>query len=325
MRILITGMGGFVATHLGHELRQAGHEVWGTDYRDGIAAELASHKILRADLRKRDEVMAVVEVSAPEVIIHLGAQSVPARSWELAKLTFDVNVHGARHVMEAAAATEGRTKVVLVSSSDVYGAPGPDLMPLAETAPFAPLNPYAVSKISAEMLCGVYSRRLDVPLVVLRSFSHTGPGQPPDFVVPAFAYRVAKIEAGLETVLSHGDLASHRDFTDVRDVVRAYRLVAESSLESGTFNVCSGRSTSIREVLEFFVSQARAEVRCERNEMPPRGDACTEFRGDGTRLRETVGWQPQHTLEDSLRDVLDDYREAVRLQQAEEAAAGGDA
>lgn len=319
MRVLLTGMGGFVALHLANELKAHGHEVWGTDIHAGTRQPLAGHGILRADLRRKDEVQAVFEVAQPEAVVHLGAQSNPTKSWEIPKETFDINVTGTRHIVECAGALEQPARVVVASTSDVYGQPQPEFLPISESSPLDPLTPYAVSKIAAENIARVYGRRLGVPVVVVRPFSQIGPGQLMQFAASNFAHEIARIEAGGGDVLRHGDLGAGRDFTDVRDMARAYRLLLESDIDHGTWNIASGKSTRIGEVLEGLLALSSATVRCEPDPTLLRGGEPAERRGDSAAFREATGWEPRVPLEQSLRDLLEEHREYFRIAAEQEA------
>ncbi len=312
MKILVTGIGGFVAQHLVAELADHGHEVWGTglfafNSNDGID----QNRYLQADLTDREAMARVLNTVNPARVIHLAAQSNPAKSWDIPELTFECNVIMTIELVREVAKLSTLPKLIVISSSDVYGTPTHEDLPLSEQSPLRPSNPYSVSKEAAEQSARLYGQRLGVDVIVLRPFSHTGPGQTDQFVVPAFARQIALIESGKADVLAHGDLAAHRDFTDVRDVVRAYRLVAESDMQEGTFNVCSGKSISIQSILDSLCRLSSVPIKTRQDSARVRNDKILEISGNGSALENAVGWKPAITFDKTLRDVLDDQRARV--------------
>ena len=311
MRILVTGMGGFVASHLVRELSTHGHEVWGTGLAPQTCNRLAGNEIIAADLRRADEVRRVMEKSHPEAVLHLAGQSSPAKSWKIPQTTFEVNVLATMEVVRWATEFSDNPLIVYVSSAEVYGIPESKELPLREDSPLRPETPYAVSKIAAEEITKLYARRYGARWLILRSFSHTGPQQSTDFVVPAFARQVALYEEGKTGCLEHGDLRAFRDFSDVRDVARAYRLAVEKQLHERVFNVCSGTSVRVQQLLDILLSLSEREVPCRQDPSRVRSEKVTEVRGDNTALCEAVGWEPGISIEDMVRAVLEEQRELV--------------
>lgn len=311
VNVLVTGMGGFVAAHLLRELKQAGHRVWGVD-RVGVSRpDLEGGAAIIADLCSPDGVREAMATARPDAVIHLAAQSSPARSWDIPTETFHANVGATVEIVRAAAELSIHPRVLFVSSSDVYGIPEPHEGPIRESHPLRPATPYAVSKVAAEQAARLYAKRLNVELVIARPFSHTGPGQTPGFVVPAFAHQVALIEAGRLDVLEHGDLLSSRDFSDVRDVVKAYRLLIEKAPANATYNICSGRSVSVQSLLDTLISMSPTPVPTRPDPARMRGEKTPPFHGNCELLRESIGWAPNTPLETTLRDVLEDQRRQV--------------
>lgn len=311
MRILITGAGGFVAPHLARELAQHGHEAWGTDRSGAGRPRFGGERFIVADLCSPTDVARLFDVSAPECVIHLAAQSNPAASWNMPDDTFRANVAAVCTLAEEAGRCKETRRVVFVSSSDVYGAPRAEELPVTERNPLRPATPYAVSKIAGESCLHLYAKRAGLEAVVMRPFSHTGPGQSENFVVPSFARQIALVEAGEREALKHGRLDTWRDFTDVRDIVRAYRLAAESAAPGTTFNVCSGAGVTIRTILETLVENAACPVPLVEDDQRLRAEAALEFRGDASAIRDALGWNASIPLAETLRAVLDEQRALV--------------
>ena len=245
-------------------------------------------------------VRAAVRDAAPETVWHLAALASVGRSWEAPAETMTANLLEAVR-QEAPAAT-----VVLISSGEVYGPP--ERLPVDEQAPLRPQNPYAVSKAACDLLGGQYADATGLRVVRLRPFNHTGPGQGDDYVVGTLTRQVADAEAaGLDEAVVHtGNPDSARDFSDVRDVVRAY--VAAARVEPGAYNVASGRAVSVRELIELLRSAARVPVRHEIDPARVRAHDVPEVRASATRLREATGWAPQIPLEQTVADTLDAWR-----------------
>jgi GDP-D-mannose dehydratase len=313
LRLLITGVGGFVGRHLAAALAQGTDwELWGWARRpvDGLPDRL---QMMSVDLRNPEEVQRALARVAPEGIIHLAAQSDVAESWRDPWGTFETNVRGTLNLLDGLRALGLRPRVLVVTSNEVYGLVRPEELPIREEQPLRPANPYGLSKVAQDGLAAVYARAYALPIIRARPFNHIGPGQAPRFVVPSFARQIAWIEAGLqEPVLRVGNLEVQRDFTDVRDVVRAYRLLLERGEPGEVYNIGSGRPRSIREVLETMLAMAQVEVRIEVDPQRLRPVDIPVSVADTTRIRERVGWQPLIPFEQSLRDVLEEWRARAR-------------
>jgi GDP-4-dehydro-6-deoxy-D-mannose reductase len=259
---------------------------------------------LAVDLRDGDAVRAAVRRTHPEVIFHLGALSSVGRSWDEPARTINENAATAVNVLEAVRLEARDARVVWISSCEVYGPPRS--LPVAEEAPMAPASPYAVSKASAEMLAAVYAESFGLDLVRARPFSHSGPGQRPIFLLSSLARQVAEgLAAGVPEVrVVTGNPDTRRDFTDVRDTVRAYRLLASSEVE-GAFNVSSGRSVSCAEQVQAL-AELVAPIVVERAVDPARVRAheVMDLRGDHTRLTAATGWEPRIPLRQTLSDTV---------------------
>jgi GDP-4-dehydro-6-deoxy-D-mannose reductase len=292
MRAFLTGGHGFVGGWLARHLADSGDEVVlapeGLDVRDAAAL---------------DEALARAE---PEVVFHLAARTHVGASWSEPALTFEVNALGTLQVLEAARKVRPLPRVVLVSSSEVYGRGTGEA--LTEDAPLQPVTPYAASKVAAEYLGVQAGLGHGLEVVRVRPFNHVGPGQRDDFVVSALARRVVEAERKGEDVLRVGNLDAARDFTDVRDVVRAYRLVALGGEPGAVYNVCSGVATPISVLARLVAGLARRPVRLEVDPALLRPVDVPVLVGDPGRLVARTGWKPEIPLETTVVDVLEDWR-----------------
>lgn len=303
MRAFITGSRGFVAGHLGAHLLDQGDEVDGTDRHDG------------PDLLDRDGWFDVLSDRSPEVVYHLAAQAAVARSWEDPLPTIRTNVEGTHNVLEAARHA-GAERVVVISSSDVYGRVTPDELPVTEDRPPRPVSPYAASKAAAEMLAAQAWHGYRFPTIVVRPFNHIGPGQSGDFVATALALRVAAAEAVGDESIVVGDLSARRDFSDVRDVVRAYRLLAERGEPGGLYHVCSEIDRSIQELADLLIERATVPLELTVDGALLRPAEVPVLRGSAARLRADTGWEPSIDFSMTIDDILHDARERVAVDSA---------
>ena len=292
----VTGGSGFAGRHL-VELLGAG----------GSAAVAPSSSEL--DLLDRPAVEHALRSARPGAIFHLAAFSSPRLSWEQPDRALLTNIEMTLNLLEAARAEAPDAPILLVGSGQVYGEPA--TLPVDEDAPLDPRNPYAVSKASCDMLGRHYETAFGMRVVRLRPFNHAGPGQSDDYVVSTLARQVAEAEAGggEVAVLRTGDVRSARDFTDVRDVVRAYVLAAAAA--PGAYNVCSGRSVTIADVIALLAAEATVEVRQEQDPARMRTHDAREMRGSHDRLTAACGWQPEIPLAETVRDTLDWWRKRL--------------
>ncbi|MGF1572192.1 MAG: GDP-mannose 4,6-dehydratase [Sumerlaeia bacterium] len=311
LKVFITGVSGFVGPHLLQELLQAGHEVWGVSRADkpGGAHKLFENHLF-LELKNEPEIAEAIAHAEPDVIIHLAAQSNPALSWEMPLDTFDSNVGMTVSLLRGMQQRPG-TRFYFISSSDVYGRPPEETLPVTEAHPLMPDNPYAVSKVAAEHCARLYGEKFGIQVGIIRPFSHTGPGQTSRFVVPAFARQIAEIEAGLREKLIHGDLSTFRDFTDVRDIVRAYRLIVEHESCLPVVNVCSGMTIEIQHILDQLISMSNTTIHAEFDRSKKRGEFRTPLRGTYKLLQCATGWQPILKMDETLQDVLQEQRKQV--------------
>jgi GDP-4-dehydro-6-deoxy-D-mannose reductase len=322
-RVLITGIEGFVGRHLAGHLADAGHEVCGTHLADPPADPRI--RLHRADIRNLAALGRAIADCRPERVVHLAAVSSVAESENQLLVTWEVNATGTLALFEALRLAEARPRVVVISSANVYGPAvssghprvrPPD--PLTEDSPTRPLSPYALSKLACEQVSSYYRHAYGFDVVILRPFSHTGPGQSPTFVFPSAARRIAAIEhrwarnPGLDETartLEMGNLDVRRDYADVRDVVRAYALALDRCESGTTCNVTSGRPVLIREGIELLCRMARCPVRVITNVDRLRPRDLPVLTGDPSRFRAATGWEPAIPFEQTLTDLLDYWRQ----------------
>ena len=295
MKALITGAGGFVGPHLARELRTAGAEVTGLDLRTG------------PDLLDADGWRRTIENHRPDVIYHLAGWSDVGGSWLAPFDTFRVNALGSLSVVEAAVVAKTE-RVVVISSADVYGPVPIAHQPITEQHPQAPHSPYGVSKQAMEALVLRAHRAHELGAVIVRPFNHIGPGQSTRFVAPAFASQIAAAEQAGGGEILHGDLSARRDMTDVRDVVRAYRLLAERGDPGEVYNVCRGTAIAMADLLEGLIGLARVPVTTAVDPARLRPVELPVLEGSNAKLAAATGWSPEIPLDQTLADILDDAR-----------------
>ena len=291
MRALITGADGFVGLHLNDHLLAEGDQV--------IASA--------TDITDRDALIAAFSEANPEVVYHLAAQADVGGSWDNPVETLRVNVEGTLNTLDAARLA-GATRVLAVTSADIYGHVDPDDLPLTENQPIRPVSPYAASKGAADILCLQATLGHGLDVVRARSFNHLGPGQSDRFVASAIAHRIVANERSGERDVRVGNLDARRDFTDVRDVVRAYRLLMVHGVSGEAYHVCSGIDRSVDELARTLIELADTSVRLETDPALLRPIDLSVLRGDNTKLRECTGWTPAIPIETTLHDLLEHWR-----------------
>jgi GDP-4-dehydro-6-deoxy-D-mannose reductase len=312
VRALITGIAGFAGGHLARHCSQQGATVVGTGLKAEPEGDGAAHasEYLRCDLLDAGQTRACVREARPDFVFHLAAEAAVSRSWHDPGGTIERNVAMTLNLLEALRAEAPSARALLACSGEEYGAP--ESLPVDEHARLSPQNPYAVSKAAVDLLGGMYNDAHGISTVRTRAFNHAGPGQSDDYVVSAFARQIAEAEAaGCDEVeLVTGNLEPRRDFTDVRDVVRAYWLLLERG-EPGTYNIGSGVSTSIADILAALAGHSSLEVRQRTDPGRLRPHEVMEIRASNEKLKGATGWEPQVPLDQTLRDTLDWWRERV--------------
>jgi GDP-4-dehydro-6-deoxy-D-mannose reductase len=284
--VLITGADGFVGTHLRALLGDA-----------AIAAEV--------DVLDRAAVSRAIREARPRSVVHLAAESSVASSWQDPRAAWLVNVVGTVNILEAVREEQPGARVLFVSTGEVYGRT--DQLPTPESAPIAPLSPYAATKAAAEIACS-QSARAGLDIVIPRAFNNEGPGRDERFALGSWAHQIARLEEAGGGVLAVGDLSAERDITDVRDVCRAYTLLLDEAVSAGTYNVASGRSVPMSRVVELFVSRAHCPVEVKQRDDRVRPVEIPRMVGDASRLRAATGWEPEIPLEQTIADMLQAVR-----------------
>lgn len=299
LRTLVTGASGFVGRHLVEHLRACGDDVVGVDRAAG-----------EVDITDASAVATLMERVRPQVVYHLAGWADVGGSWQHPVEAFRANAEGTLNVLSAATAT-GVERVLAVSSADVYGIVTPEELPLTEDSPLRPASPYAASKVAADYLGLQAWLGRHLPVLRVRAFNHLGPGQTDRFVAPALASRIARAEIDSGEVITVGDLSARRDFTDVRDVVRAYRLLVEHGEPGEVYNVCSGVDLAVQDLADQLVAMARVPLRLEVDQSLLRPVELPVLRGSHDRLTAATGWTPEIPMSQTLADLLEDWR--VRL------------
>ncbi|HEY8656584.1 MAG TPA: GDP-mannose 4,6-dehydratase [Candidatus Limnocylindria bacterium] len=313
-RVLITGITGFVGSHLAERLLQSGDEVHGLAIEEppypNLAAIAEHIDIHRADLADGASVRAGVEAARPDIVIHLAGQAIPSLAQRDVAGTIAVNVVGTATVLDAVAGYPGM-RLIYASSADVYGEP--DRIPVGEDVPLRPTNVYAATKAATEALVREFGDRGYNPTVILRPVNQNGPRQHPGLAASGFAKQIAEVEVGQgDAVIRHGRLDAARDFLDVRDMARAYAAALRLQPDrTETYNVGTGVAVTIDRVLRILVGLARVPVRTQLDPERVRPGDATAVAVDAARFRAATGWTPEIPLERSLSDLLDHWRARV--------------
>jgi GDP-4-dehydro-6-deoxy-D-mannose reductase len=300
MRVFVTGANGFVGQWLEKELRGHGHEVVATPGPDVL------------DIADRSGLVRWLDHPGgrPDAVIHLAGMAFAPDAGQDPAEAFRVNVGGTVALFEALREIGIHVPVLVSGSADVYGTPRPEDLPLREDAPSAPDSPYSLSKVAQEGVAAEAAVRHGFPVIVTRSFNHTGPGQRPVFVVPAMAQRVMAVKRGQATSIPAGNIDVRRDLTDVRDIVVAYRLLIEAAAAGKladrftVVNVASGEVIAVRDIIERLCALAGVAPAIEKEQSLVRAGDPIEIRGDATLIGQLVGWQPRISLDQTLVDVL---------------------
>jgi GDP-4-dehydro-6-deoxy-D-mannose reductase len=314
MRVLITGVTGFAGSHLADMLiDRGGFDVHCTT-RWRSRTENIEHlegkiKLHECDLRDASSTLALIETVRPEYIFHLAAQSFVPASWSAPSESLTTNVIGQVNIFEAVRKIDLKCRIQIACSSEEYGMVHEDEVPIKEDNPLRPLSPYAVSKVGQDLLGYQYFMSYGMDVVRTRGFNHTGPRRGPVFVCSDFAKQIVDIEKGKKDPVLHvGNLDAKRDFTDVRDTVRAYLLALEKGKPGEVYNICQEKCWTIRETLDMLISMSDADISVELDESRLRPSDVPILLGDCSRFRNDTGWKPEIPFETTLKDILDYWR-----------------
>lgn len=308
-KVLIIGAAGFVGNYLIDHIKEE-YGSW-----DLVCTKIPTEAINKdveirdLDITNKDQVKELLESVRPDYIFHLAAQSSVALSWKNPQLTVDINIKGTINLLEALCDLDYKPRVLLIGSGEEYGHVLEDEIPIKEDNNTRPGNIYAVTKVTQNMLGKVFSDAYDLDIMSTRSFNHTGPNQAPLFVVADFCKQVADIEKGeQEAVIKTGNLSAKRDFTDVRDVVRAYTLLMEKGKKGETYNVGSGKAIEIQYILDTIISLSTKEIIVEVDEDKLRPVDVSIIEADISKLQKDTGWNPNIDIKETIKETLDYYR-----------------
>jgi len=318
MKVLITGITGFAGSHLADYClaREEDVEVIGIcrwrSRRENIDHLEGQIQMRDCDLRDASSVRTLIGEVQPDWIFHLAAQSYVPSSWNSPTETLTTNILGQLNIFEAMRETGCDARIQITGSSEEYGLVHPEETPITESNPLRPLSPYAVSKVAQDTLGYQYHQSYGTKVIRTRAFNHTGPRRGDVFVTSNFAKQIAEIEAGKrEPVMHVGDLTPQRDFTDVRDIVRAYWLGLEHCTPGEVYNICCGKAYRIQEVLDLLVAHSDCEIEVREDPARLRPSDVPLLLGDNSKFCAATGWQPEIPFEKTAKDLLDYWRERV--------------
>lgn len=301
-KVLIFGIGGFVGRYLANEFLNHGYSVYGSDMNNNGTLPMRV-KFYEANLLDAGSVHTVVQKTSPDMIINLAAISSVGQSWSIPQTTMSVNVIGALNIMEAAKRCNPMPKVMFIGSSEEYEVSD---KPLNESTPLNANNPYGISKVAQEQFAQMYSKNFGLQIYCVRSFNHTGVGQRDSFVLPSFCKQAAEIEkSGKPGVIEVGNLAVKRDFSHVKDIVKAYRMIIESDDSSIIYNVGSGQAFSLRELLNYIVGLSGVDIQIKVDPKKFRPTDQPMVCCDYTLIKSRLGWEPEYSVFDALKEMYE--------------------
>lgn len=310
-KIFISGANGFVGSTLARFMDFPENEIYGTSFphKPKPLGLKCRNDIRYLDIRREGDITEFIKETRPDRVFHLAAVSNVGRSWEKRTETIETNILGTQHVFEALRKYIPKARVLFVSSSDVYGDASIDDRALYEDDDTKALSPYAYSKIAGELLSRFYVDVEGLQIVIARSFPHTGPGQSPAFVCSDWAYQIVKIEERFkEPVMQVGNIEVKRDFSDVRDVVKAYVQLLEKGRKGEVYNVASGKAVSLQKILDMLLSFSSCPIKVQVDSQKLRQKDIPCLRGNNSKIRKETGWKPEISLRQTLEDLLEYWR-----------------
>jgi GDP-4-dehydro-6-deoxy-D-mannose reductase len=316
-KVLITGITGFVGSHLADHLLALGdYEICGLhrwrSRMDNVRQLLGRIQLLEGDITDARSLAQLVRGVRPDLIFHLAAQSFVPASWREPDATLTNNVRGQINLFEAVLANDRPCRIQIAGSSEEYGLVHPDEVPITEDNPLRPLSPYAVSKVTQDLLAYQYGRSYDLDIVRTRGFNHTGPRRGEVFVCSNFAKQIAEVEAGRrEPIIQVGNLEATRDFSDVRDIVRGYRMALERGRRGEVYNLCSGQDRRIGDILDELLSMTDLQIEIRQDPERLRPSDVPILRGSAAKFHAETGWQPEIPFRQTLTDLLHFWREQI--------------
>lgn len=308
MKTLIIGGAGFVGGYLINELLSNDWEVHATCLENEKISENCTVHTL--DILDKNSIVEIFNSISPDVIYHLAAQSSVAVSWKKPQLTAEINVIGSLNVLEALReANKKDMRLIMIGSGEEYGYIRPEACPLSEAEPLHPGNIYAATKACQEMIGEIYARAYGLNIIMVRAFNHSGPKQSSMFVISDFCRQIAEIESGKKSPeICVGNLSAMRDFTDVRDVVRSYRLLADKGVSGKIYNIGRGRAVSIQYILDTALSFAKTDIQVKNDPERMRASDIPIIEPDVSRIFADTGWKAEITVEQTIEDTLDYWR-----------------
>ena len=313
LRVLVTGAEGFVGRHLCRHILETGRRVYGTIF-PGCPPELVERvpgcEYRPGDITDASFIQSLLQWARPDWIIHLAAVSFPPEATRHPEEAWRINLCGTLNLFESVRVSRRRPRILFIGSADEYGAPAPDRIPITENSPLSPVNVYGGTKAAGDMAAAFFAERHGLDIVRVRPFNHTGPGQSPRFVCSDFARQVAEamVSPGSKRTMSVGNLEARRDFSDVRDIVRAYVCALERGVKGEAYNIASGSAVRIGDMLAKLMQAAGVKIEIKQDPSRLRSADVPLVVGDSTKFRQATGWKPEIPFDQTLRDLLDYWR-----------------
>jgi len=314
-KALITGITGFVGSHLAEYLLNNNIEVYGTvrwrSRMENIVHIKGKIHLIDADIRDAHSMQRAIDDAQPDYIFHLAAQSFVPTSWHAPAETLTTNIVGNANLLEAVRNSDCDPVIQVAGSSEEYGLVHPDEVPIKETNPLRPMSPYAVSKVAQDLLSRQYYMSYGLKIVITRAFNHTGPRRGEVFVTSNFAKQIAEIEKGKDPIIYIGNLNAQRDFSDARDIVRAYWLAVNKCKYGEVYNICSEKTRKIKSVIDLLLSMTSIDIQIKPDPERMRPSDVEVLLGDCSKFKKQTGWKPEIPFEKTMEDLLNYWREKV--------------